>query len=237
MAGSRSPAPPAPEPPAPEPPAAPAPAKDRLVAAAEAQFRRFGYRRTTVEDVTREAGTGKGSFYLHFATKEEAYLAVVEASLARFLDRAQALLAAPGPVPQRLRALVGATAEHYGADELLRASLFGAAAGGPGSGLVDGAVARRAADIQRTSIRALLADTLTAGQVEGSIRAALDASAAAAVLFEAGWAIVRAELEGTADLPLPVALAALNEITGLGIMTRDPRRERRSRPGSRRSGG
>lgn len=188
--------------------------RERLLAAAEARFRRYGYRRSTVDDIARAAETGKGSFYLHFSSKEEVYLAVVERSLGRFLEKAAAALGSEAPAPERLRALVGATAEHYGHDELLRASLFG------GEPLVDGAVARRAAEIQRSRIRALLEQTLRAGQREGSLRPSLDVGAAAAVLFEAGWAIVRAELEGTADLPLETALATLSGIIGLGILRR-----------------
>jgi len=33
----------------------------RLIEAAEARFRRFGYKRTTIDDITAGAGTGKGS--------------------------------------------------------------------------------------------------------------------------------------------------------------------------------
>ncbi|MCZ7536943.1 MAG: TetR/AcrR family transcriptional regulator [Acidimicrobiia bacterium] len=77
----------------------PAPARDRLVEAAEAQFRRFGYRRSTVDDITRAAVTGKGSFYLHFPSKEAAYLAVVETALERFLDLAAAALHREGRPP------------------------------------------------------------------------------------------------------------------------------------------
>jgi len=36
--------------------------REQLIEAAERQFRRFGYRRTTVEDVPRAAEVGKGSF-------------------------------------------------------------------------------------------------------------------------------------------------------------------------------
>ena len=137
--------------------AEPAPAR-RLVEAAEAQFRRFGYRRTTIDDITAEAGTGKGSLYLHFASKQAVYMAVVEQSLERFVAAASALVAGSEPAPVRLRSLVELTIDHYGNDELLRASLFGKA------GLVDGDVARMAADRQRARIRALLAELLSIGQ-------------------------------------------------------------------------
>lgn len=186
----------------------------RLLKAAEARFRRFGFKRTTIEDITLDAGTGKGSLYIHFPSKQAIYLAVVEASLETFIEKATAAVRGAGDAPQRLRRLVEVTAEHYGNDELLHASLFG------GDELVEGEVSRRAAALQRTRMRALLAEALRAGQREGSVRNTIDADTAAAVLFEIGWAVVRAELEGEGDLPLDVALHSLNEIVGLGLLAR-----------------
>ncbi len=186
----------------------------RLIEAAESQFRRFGYRRTTIDDITAEAGTGKGSLYLHFESKQSVYLAVVERSLDRFVEAASHLLDGDAPVPTRLRELVELTIEHYGEDELLGASLFGKA------GLVDGDVARIAADHQRTRIRALLAELLTRGQREGSVRSDIDVGSASAVLFEIGWAVVRTALEGDSEIPLDQALTTLNQVVGLGLIPR-----------------
>jgi hypothetical protein len=120
-------------------------------------------------------------------------MAVVEASLERFVEAASKLLESGGPVPVRLRALVELTIDHYGSDELLYASLFGKA------GLVDGDVARMAADVQRQRIRQLLRELLALGREEGSVRADIDVDASAAVLFEIGWAVVRRALEGDSD--------------------------------------
>ena len=186
----------------------------RLIAAAEAQFRRFGYKRTTIDDITADAGTGKGSLYLHFESKQAVYMAVVEASLERFVENASRLLDDAGPVPSRLRSLVELTIQHYGEDELLHASLFGSA------GLVDGNVARMAADVQRIRIRSLLRQLLVLGQRERSVRADIDVDAAAAVLFEIGWAVVRSALEGDSQIPLERALTTLNQIVGLGLLPR-----------------
>jgi AcrR family transcriptional regulator len=188
--------------------------RERLIEAAEAQFRRFGYRRTTIDDITGRAGTGKGSLYLHFDSKQALYATVVEASVERFVQRASRLLEGPGTVPERLRSLVELTIDHYSHDELLHASLFG------GGNLVEGDVSRLAADIQRTRIRGLLRDLLHLGQAEGTIRLDLEIEAAAHVLFEIGWAIVRAELEDQSDLPLERALTTLNQIVGLGLLPR-----------------
>ena len=41
-----------------------------ILKVADKMFRQYGYRRTTTEDIPKEAGIGKGSIYLHSASKE-----------------------------------------------------------------------------------------------------------------------------------------------------------------------
>jgi AcrR family transcriptional regulator len=41
-------------------------------------FERFGYKRTVIDDIVREAGIAKGTFYLYFKGKEELFLEVVK---------------------------------------------------------------------------------------------------------------------------------------------------------------
>lgn len=187
--------------------------RERLLDAAEAKFRRHGFKRTTIDDITIAAGTGKGSLYLHFESKQEVYLAVVRHSLERFVARAAKVLQGSAPVPQRMQQLIRLTVDHYGKDELLHASLFG-------SDLVEGEVSRMAAAVQRDRMIALLEQTLIAGQREGAVRTNVEPASAAAILFEIGWAVVRAELEKVSVLPLDKALMTLNEIIGLGILPR-----------------
>ncbi|MEJ2722431.1 MAG: TetR/AcrR family transcriptional regulator [bacterium] len=45
--------------------------KDRIVEAAAALFQRYGVRRVTVEEICREAGASKMTFYKHFPNKLE----------------------------------------------------------------------------------------------------------------------------------------------------------------------
>ena len=52
------------------------------------------------------------------------------------------------------------------------------------------------------------------------MRGDTDVDAAAAVLFEIGWAVVRAALEGDSQIPLERALTTLNQIVGLGLLPR-----------------
>jgi len=58
-------------------------AKIELLRAAEAVFVERGLDRAKVEEITSRAGRSKGSFYLHFASKEEAFRQIVETLVAR----------------------------------------------------------------------------------------------------------------------------------------------------------
>lgn len=58
-------------------------ARISLLRAAEEVFAKKGLESAKVEEIARLAGVSKGAFYLHFAGKEEAFLQVVEAFLAR----------------------------------------------------------------------------------------------------------------------------------------------------------
>ncbi|WP_431871364.1 TetR/AcrR family transcriptional regulator [Nocardiopsis eucommiae] len=50
---------------------------DRILDAAEELIVAWGQRKTTIDDVARRAGVGKGTVYLHFPTKERLFLTVV----------------------------------------------------------------------------------------------------------------------------------------------------------------
>ncbi|MBY6275247.1 MAG: TetR/AcrR family transcriptional regulator, partial [Symbiobacterium thermophilum] len=66
----------------------------RILDAAAALVERYGYSRTTMDDVAREAGVAKGTLYLHWNTREELFGAVLRREqilLTRsFLDRMRA---------------------------------------------------------------------------------------------------------------------------------------------------
>ncbi|WP_158896079.1 TetR/AcrR family transcriptional regulator [Amycolatopsis anabasis] len=58
----------------------------RILDAAEALLVRFGYRRTTVDDVAREARIGKGTVYLYWPSKLELFGSVLTRQSAHMLD-------------------------------------------------------------------------------------------------------------------------------------------------------
>ena len=57
-------------------------AKSKLLLAARAEFATQGMEAARVEDIAKRAGLGKGSFYLHFDNKHEAFLQIVDAFFA-----------------------------------------------------------------------------------------------------------------------------------------------------------
>lgn len=77
----------------------------RLLTAARVVFAREGLEAATIAEITAEADAGFGTFYLHFATKEEAYRAVITEGfdeLAANLDGVMdATRGAPWPVTVR----------------------------------------------------------------------------------------------------------------------------------------
>ncbi|GAA1116072.1 TetR/AcrR family transcriptional regulator [Nocardiopsis composta] len=56
-----------------------------LLAAARTVFERRGYARTTVAGITAEAGVGRATFYVYFASKAEAFAVLAEQVRDRFL--------------------------------------------------------------------------------------------------------------------------------------------------------
>jgi AcrR family transcriptional regulator len=85
---------------------APAQVRDAILDAAERLLARYGYKKTTIDDLAREAGIGKGTVYLHFPSKEEVALCTIDRIVARLLDRLRELAQSDEPVTERLRQML-----------------------------------------------------------------------------------------------------------------------------------
>jgi AcrR family transcriptional regulator len=68
-------------------------------------FGQYGYRRTSMDDVAREAGIAKGTIYLSFTSKEEVFQALSERLSQRMLAGAEAASHRPGPTADKLAAM------------------------------------------------------------------------------------------------------------------------------------
>ena len=79
-----------------------------ILDAAMKLFSQYGYRRTSIDDIAREAEIAKGTVYLSFKSKEEIFRALCE-SLIEYADSAVKLArATSGPIDQRLIAVLEA---------------------------------------------------------------------------------------------------------------------------------
>ena len=139
-------------------------ARERLLDAATQRFRRFGTRHTSVESITTAAGTGKGSLYLHYQSKEELYLATVRHAVDGFLEAAATAMHPDQPAPSRLRSLVEVAIAHYERDGLLAAPFL------DDRELLDDRAATLARQLQRERVTDLIRTTLIDGQRAGTIR-------------------------------------------------------------------
>jgi AcrR family transcriptional regulator len=77
-------------------------ARARILGAATERFAAFGYRRTGIAEIARDAGIAAGTVYRYFENKEEVFRAVMRDGLERWLDTARRVLAAPGTAVERL---------------------------------------------------------------------------------------------------------------------------------------
>jgi AcrR family transcriptional regulator len=87
------------------------PRRSRVLEAALVVFLRFGFRKTSMDEVARAANLSRQGLYLHFATKEELFHATVEYALANALASATGRLREDLSIRDRL---IGAFDEWHG---------------------------------------------------------------------------------------------------------------------------
>jgi AcrR family transcriptional regulator len=76
--------------------------RDRILDAAQSLFVRYGVKRTSIDDVAREAGVAKGTVYLSFESKAKLFAAIAERFCANVLADAQQVVLEATPLSQRL---------------------------------------------------------------------------------------------------------------------------------------
>jgi AcrR family transcriptional regulator len=80
--------------------------KDAILDATDRLLARFGYRKMTVEDISVEAGIGKGTIYLHFSSKEEVVLSHIDRIVERLQERLREIANSEATVAERLRLML-----------------------------------------------------------------------------------------------------------------------------------
>lgn len=144
--------------------------RDAIVAAAEQEFHTHGFHATGVAAITAAAGAPKGSFYNHFASKEELALEVLDRYAARMRV---VMLSDPDVAPlDRVRAHFAFLASELAAHDYRRGCLLGNFSAETGA--QDAQVARRASQLLEhwsDTLRATIRDAQADGSVPGSVDA------------------------------------------------------------------
>jgi AcrR family transcriptional regulator len=78
--------------------------RDAILKAAWGLIRHYGYGKTTIDDIAKRAGVGKGTVYLYFRSKSEIMLALTELTNDRISSELERIARGPGSPGERLRA-------------------------------------------------------------------------------------------------------------------------------------
>jgi len=158
--------------------------RDQILDAAARLIHLRGYHGTSLDDVLRESGVGKGNFYYYFRSKEDLGFAIIDRVVERFLERTlEPAFVDPTADPlDQVRAFL---------DRLLEVQRQRNCVGGcPMGNLacelsdVHEGFRQRLADIFERW-RVMLATTLECGRESGRLRADLDAASAAGFVVAA----------------------------------------------------
>jgi AcrR family transcriptional regulator len=189
----------------------------RLVVAARRRFESFGYRRTGIAEIARDAGLAAGTVYRHFASKEEVFLEVMQRVNEDWLAAGRAALATPGTAPQRLRRLGAASLAFNQNNALLLAVLR------RDSDILFAPLTEQLHEAFVRANVAMIAETVRDGIAEGTFRP-VDPEHAAFVLFSAGNVLSLQSFYPYAEI-----LPLFEDIVYDGLLVRAPAK-RRSKP-------
>ncbi len=160
------------------------PTRDHILAAASRLMALRGYRATSVDDVLRESGVGKGNFYYYFRSKEELGYAILERVVQGFVERVlEPCFSDSGAKPlDKVRCFLDRLLE----TQRQRNCVGGCPMGNLASELSDmhEGFRRRLAEIF-TVWRERMTDTLREAQADGSLRSECDPASLAHFLVAA----------------------------------------------------
>jgi AcrR family transcriptional regulator len=189
------------------------PRMDQIINATRSLFIRYGYRRTAMDDIAREAGVAKATLYLHFSGKDDVFRAMVLRCRAVVNERCRAAEQLQAPVAARITALLDA---NYGT----ALEWFGDASHmGELKALMAESAPEQAAEIDtpfRTRLREMLEKAVAAGELAGG---ALSADAASRVIIHAAVGAKHAPARSAQSFR-----AELDDIAALAVAAMGARR-------------
>ncbi len=184
------------------------PTRKRILAAAEQRFAAFGYRRTGIAEIARDAGVAPGTLYRYFENKEEIFRAVMREGLACWLDTARRVLAQPGTAIERLGRLAQVSVDFNRENSLVN-SVYRR-----DGEIIFAPLLEELHEHLITQNVAMIADVIRDGIREGALRD-VDPERAAFVLFTGGDVLSR-----QTHFPYQEILPLYSEIVMHGLLPR-----------------
>jgi AcrR family transcriptional regulator len=80
--------------------------RDAILDATDRLLAKYGYKKMTIDDLAAEVGIGKGSVYLHFASKEEIALSHIDRIIERLTKSLLSISESSDNVDTRLRKMI-----------------------------------------------------------------------------------------------------------------------------------
>ncbi len=180
--------------------------RGQLLDAARRVFTERGFDGATIDDIAEAAGVSKGAFYFHFATKEDAFVALIHEWAASVSKRLQQSVAGTGELAQIVESLASSHNAEWGPSLLIE---FWAQAGHSpqvAQGLVEAQRAWRAGTLKviRAARRAgLVSDSVSAESAVALLEALRGGLIAQGALSGASRANSRSAIRGAVALLQP----------------------------------
>lgn len=180
--------------------------------AADAQFRLFGPKKTSMEEIADKAGLSRATLYLHFSSKRDLYEALLRDITDEFVREMDLVVNAEKEAPLKFRSVVELTAKTYTDNPIFLAAL---------TEDKDYSLRNYAGPIMadyRNEILAGIKLIIRQGIRESTIRK-VAVEEAAYLLYELGTQLIVKQINGVADFPLDKILDVMDDIIAKGILT------------------
>jgi len=184
--------------------------RNTILGAARQRFLRFGPRKTTMDEVAREAGCSRTTLYAHFRNMEDLYGSLLQQDAEDFIREAESVLDSGSSARKKIRRIVEVTRATYARNPVLRLALSGDAE------MCLEPVAHAFTREQERRIIDLLSRVLAEGVEEGSLRA-IDPERVAYLMFHLGSFLVERETSGIGDYPFEDIMSLMDDVFAHGI--------------------
>ena len=98
--------------------------KQRILDAAFERFSHFGFLKTTVDEIARQAQVGKGTVYSYFASKEEILLSLVEREFTKEFDKIYKAIVQEESTIGKFRKMIEVSFDYFHKNKLVNKGIY-----------------------------------------------------------------------------------------------------------------